>query len=120
MDRKIRQVIAASRLLPPFEIVSYPKTFDVLVKTPTGSEFTVTVPITLYNNEEEFIKDSTELATAIQRGILMEKADSLRLVTDEQAKSLKLGDTKIEDLDTIDATDEFSMKMQAKTIDVVE
>ena len=116
-----RQIVSLYKVLPPFEIVSYPETIEVITKTPQGDLLAVSVPIVIYATEQDYITDTTESIAVIRDGMVIEKAAELRLVTKEQGESLKSGDTKISDLDTIvEPIDEFAMKMQAKTLDTVE
>lgn len=117
-----RQVISLYRVLPPFEVVSYTKTIEVVTKTPGGDELVVTVPVTLFSNEDEYIADTKEAINKIMDGMVLEKAAKVRLVTPEQLEQIKTGAAKIEDLDRIEEPplDAFDDKMQRKTIDMVD
>ncbi len=117
-----RQIISLYKVLPPFEVVSYPKTIQVVTKTPSGDELVVNVPVVLFANEQDFITDTKEALSVIQDGMVLEKAEEVRLVTAETVQKLKSGDIKMSDLDTIDEppADEFAAKLQAKTIDQVD
>lgn len=109
-----RQVISLYKVLPPFEIVSYPETIDIVTKTPSGDELVVTVPVMLFNSEHEYIAHTRESIDVIQSGMVLEKATEVKLVSSETVDKLKTGDIKMEDLDTIEEPpmDEFSMKLQ--------
>ena len=113
-----RQVVSLYKVLPPFEVVSYPKTIDIVTKTPSGDELVVTVPVMLFNSEGEYIAHTQESIDVIQSGMVLEKASEVKLVSSETVDKLKTGDIKMEDLDTIDEPeiDEFAMKLQWKTL----
>ncbi len=117
-----RQVVSLYKVLPPFEVVSYPKTIEVVTKTPAGQDLVISVPVMLFDSEEEYIAHAKESIAVVHDGMVLEKASEVKLVTAEQVEKLKTGDIKMKDLDTIDEPeiDEFFMKMQWKTIDVVD
>ncbi len=89
-----RQVISAFRILPPFEVVDYPKSIQVKLKTPLGLELVVSVPVTLFPNEQEFTEDAKEAISRAQDAIVMEKATSVKLVTPEQLEAIKNNELK--------------------------
>jgi len=99
-----RQIVSLYRVLPPFEVVSYPKSIDVVTKTPAGDELVVTIPVNIFANEQEYINEASESIAKIQDGMILEKATNVILVTAEQINDLKSGVLKVKDIDTIEDT----------------
>ena len=117
-----RQIVSAFKVLPPFEVLDYPKSIDVKMKTPLGQEMVVTVPLTLLANEQEFINEAQQSITRAQDAIMMEKAATVHLVTPEQLEDIKNSKLKVSDLDTIreESIDQFSLQLSLKTLDTVD
>jgi hypothetical protein len=96
-----RQVISAFKILPPFEVIDYPKTIEVKTMTPLGMELIVSVPILLLPSESEFITEAQQAIHRAADAVAMETAISVKLVTPEQLDAIKNLELKVEDLDTI-------------------
>jgi len=117
-----RQIVSAFKVLPPFEVIDCPKSIDVKMRTPLGMELTVSVPLTVLANEQEFIQEAQEAISRAQDAIMMEKAATVHLVTPEQLEDIKNSKLKVSDLDTIEEEpiDQFSLQLSLKTLGTAE
>ena len=95
-----RQVLKALKVLPPFELVDYPKNIIVQIRTPGGTVLDLSIPVRLFENEEDYLKDAKEQIQAVQDSMVLAKAAEVRLEEIPQ--------------------DEFAAKMQMKTIDQID
>lgn len=96
-----RQVISAFKVLPPFEVVEYPKTVDIKMKTPLGQEIDVSVRLLLHNSEEQYEAEAKSSIESVQEVILHNKATTMKLVTPEQLELVKKGEISPENIDKI-------------------
>jgi formate dehydrogenase maturation protein FdhE len=98
-----RQTVFAAKVLPPFEIVEFPSSFVVKMKV-SGDIINVTVPVEQFNSEEDYLKHLEDTIKAVKDSIVLAKAEKVELVE------------KIEE----EEMDEFSMKLQAKALQMEE
>jgi hypothetical protein len=95
-----RQVILATKVLPPFEVIDFPKSITVKVKVADG-ELNVSIPVQLFNDEKEYLEYVQENTVAIKNSLVLAKAEKVELV---------------EVKDPTEEQDEVSDKLQWKTI----
>jgi len=75
-----RQVISAVGILPPFEVIDYPGSIPVKVKTPSGDIFTVSVAVQLLPDQFIYAEEAKEQIKAIEDGINLARADEVKMI----------------------------------------
>ena len=76
---KKRQVISAFMVLPPFEVVDYPKTFSIKMEM-GGGIVSVNVPVTLFESQEEYSEEVKKQVKAMEDGDNLARADKVEII----------------------------------------
>lgn len=94
-----RQTIFLAKVLPPFEVLECPEYITVKMKV-AGDTLDIRVPIEKFYTPEDYLKHLEITALAVKDSIVLAKAENVEIVEEQ--------------------IDLFSMKMQAKTLNMEE